>query len=181
MVSPERSSVIVPALDRGQIEEAPRRVTPISYGAESDGIPELAAALGGARTVGVEEDHLIYARARALGERGFDLIPAGSVVMGLRVQKDPGEIERNEIRGAAIGWVIDRRLRRTRLAEGRRQAGVPAGAAARRSRSGDPGGAVANWYSKGRTAKPLGSTACLNRLARRDRVQEPVLPEADLI
>ena len=94
VVAPEGSAVIVPALDRGQIEEAPRRLTPISYGAESDGMSELVAALAGARTVGVEEDHLIYARARALAERGFELVPAGSVVMGLRIAKDAAEIER---------------------------------------------------------------------------------------
>ncbi len=94
VVAPERSAVIVPALDRGQIEEAPRRLTPVSYGAESDGISELTAALATARTVGVEEDHLIYARARALAEGGFDLVPAGPVVMGLRIAKDAAEIER---------------------------------------------------------------------------------------
>jgi Xaa-Pro dipeptidase len=94
VVRPERSAVIVPALDRGQIDGAPERLDRVSYGAESDGIPELAVALAGARAVGVEEDHLIYARARALAERGFDLAPAGAVVMGLRVQKDDAEIER---------------------------------------------------------------------------------------
>jgi Xaa-Pro dipeptidase len=113
VVSPERSAVIVPALDRGQIENAPPRLTATSYGAESDGLPELAEALAGARTVGVEEDHLIYARARALSEQGFELVPAGSVVMGLRIAKDAGEIER--IRAAvelvqeglrrAFGWL----------------------------------------------------------------------------
>ncbi len=97
VVAPERSAVIVPALDRGQIEAAPPRLTPVSYGAESDGMPELAAALARARTVGVEEDHLIYARARALAAQGFELVPAGSVVMGLRIAKDAAEIERIRI------------------------------------------------------------------------------------
>ncbi len=108
VVAPERSAVIVPALDRGQIEGAPRRLTPISYGAESDGMPELAAALSGARTVGVEEDHLIYARARALAEQGFELVPAGSVVMGLRIAKDADEVER--IRAACA--LVEEGLRR---------------------------------------------------------------------
>ena len=45
VVAPERSAVIVPALDRGQIDEAPRRLTRISYGA---GIRWHARA-GGAR------------------------------------------------------------------------------------------------------------------------------------
>ncbi|MGH2882760.1 MAG: aminopeptidase P family N-terminal domain-containing protein, partial [Solirubrobacteraceae bacterium] len=70
VVAPERSAVIVPALDRGQVDDAPQRLTRISYGAESDGLAELADALAGARTIGVEEDHLIYARARALAEKG---------------------------------------------------------------------------------------------------------------
>ena len=100
VVAAEGTAVIVPALDRGQIEEAPARLAPISYGPESDGLPELVQALAraGARTVGVEEDHLIYARARGLAQQGFELVPAGSLVMGLRIVKDAGEIER--IRGA---------------------------------------------------------------------------------
>jgi Xaa-Pro dipeptidase len=88
------SAVIVPALDEGQLDGAPARLKRISYPADSDGIPELVGALGDARTVGVEEDHLIYARARALADRGFELVPAGSVVLELRIRKDAGEIER---------------------------------------------------------------------------------------
>ena len=94
VVRPDRSSVIVPALDRGQIDGAPQRLERISYGAESDGIPELTQALAGAKNVGVEEDHIIYARTSALERNGFEIVPAGSLVMGLRVQKDAAEIER---------------------------------------------------------------------------------------
>lgn len=94
VVRRDRSAVIVPALDRGQIDCAPQRLDRISYGAESDGILELAQALDGARKVGVEEDHIIYARTSALERHGFELAPAGSLVMGLRVQKDAAEIER---------------------------------------------------------------------------------------
>ncbi|HEY3726236.1 MAG TPA: Xaa-Pro peptidase family protein [Solirubrobacteraceae bacterium] len=94
VVAPGRSAVIVPALDRGQVNEAPARLERISYGAESDGIPELVGALDGARSVGVEDDHLIYARSRALEQQEFELIPAGSAIMGLRIPKDPQEIER---------------------------------------------------------------------------------------
>ena len=94
VVSPDRSAVIVPALDAGQIGGAPQRLDRVSYGAESDGIPELTSALAGARRVGVEEDHLIYARSSALERHGFELAPAGAVVMGLRVRKDAGEIQR---------------------------------------------------------------------------------------
>jgi Xaa-Pro dipeptidase len=94
VVRPDRSSVIVPALDRGQIDGAPERLERISYGAESDGIPQLAEALAGATKVGVEEDHIIYARTSALERHGFELAPAGGLVMGLRVRKDAAEIER---------------------------------------------------------------------------------------
>jgi Xaa-Pro dipeptidase len=96
VVRPERSAsaVIVPALDLGQLDGVPPRLSKLSYGPESDGIAELVSVLGGARTVGVEEDHLVYARARALVDQGLELAPAGSVVMGLRIQKDPQEIER---------------------------------------------------------------------------------------
>jgi Xaa-Pro dipeptidase len=94
VVRPERSAVIVPALDQGQLNGAPPRLTRLSYGPESDGIPELVTALAGARTVGVEEDHLVYARARALEQQGFELAPAALAVMGLRIRKDAAEIER---------------------------------------------------------------------------------------
>lgn len=98
VVSHDDASVIVPALDRGQLDGAHERLQRISYEADSDGIPELLGALGRARAIGIEEDHLVYARARALADHGSELVPAGAVVMGLRMQKDPEEIER--IRGA---------------------------------------------------------------------------------
>ena len=98
VVRPDRSAVIVPALDRGQIDGAPQRLDRISYGAESDGIPELTEALAGAKKIGVEEDHIIYARTSALERNGFEIAPAGTLVMGLRLQKDAAEIE--QIRAA---------------------------------------------------------------------------------
>lgn len=98
VVGHEDAGVIVPALDRGQLDGAPERLRRISYEADSDGIPELVAVLAGANTVGIEEDHLVYSRARALADDGFELVPAASVVLGLRIQKDAAEIER--IRGA---------------------------------------------------------------------------------
>ena len=88
------AALIVPALDEGQLDGAPARLKRVSYQADSDGIPELVSALADARTVGVDEDHLIYSRARALADSGFELIPAASVVLALRIRKDAGEIER---------------------------------------------------------------------------------------
>jgi Xaa-Pro dipeptidase len=93
LLSPRGGAVIVPKLDEGQVE-APGKLGRVSYGPESDGLPELARVLGHARTVGVEEDHLSYARARSLADRGFELIPAASAVMELRMQKADDEIER---------------------------------------------------------------------------------------
>jgi Xaa-Pro dipeptidase len=94
VVRPKQSAVIVPALDLGQLEGVLARLTRSSYGPESDGIPELTSALAGARTVGVEEDHLSFARSRALEKLGFELAAAASAVMGLRIQKDQEEIKR---------------------------------------------------------------------------------------
>src|SRR5256885_16771371 len=51
-------SVIVPKLDEGQVAAARAGLERTTYSTASDGIPELLGALAGARTVGVEEDHL---------------------------------------------------------------------------------------------------------------------------
>ncbi len=94
VISPRGSAVIVPRLDEGQLEVAPGSLGRVSYGAESDGLAELERVLGRAETVGVEEDHLNFARASSLVDRGFELIPSGSEVMDLRMQKTDDEIER---------------------------------------------------------------------------------------
>jgi Xaa-Pro dipeptidase len=86
--------LLVPRLDLGQVESAPRAFERVAYEASSDGLPELAAALDGARRVGVEEDHLVLSRATALRERDHDLVPAGELVLGMRARKDPAEVER---------------------------------------------------------------------------------------
>ena len=57
----------------------PRRSSASSYDASSDGLPELAGLLDGARRVGVEEDHIVFARSAALAGRGLELAPAGGV------------------------------------------------------------------------------------------------------
>jgi Xaa-Pro dipeptidase len=89
----EGGAVIVPRLDEGQIDGAPEVLRRLTYDAASDGIPELASTLDGFRRVGVEEDHLIFARSQALMECGLELQSAGSVVMGLRMRKDQSEVE----------------------------------------------------------------------------------------
>lgn len=94
VISPRGSTVIVPKLDEGQLSSAPGSLGRVSYRPESDGLPELERILDRAGTVGVEEDHLNFARSSALAERGFELIPAASEVMDLRMQKTGEEIDR---------------------------------------------------------------------------------------
>ncbi len=93
VVSQRGCGVIVPRLDEGRLDASPAGLDRVSYGPQSDGLPELARVLDGARSVGVEEDHLNFARGRALVGRGFELVPASSVVMDLRMQKADDEIE----------------------------------------------------------------------------------------
>lgn len=87
-------AVIVPRLDEGHLEAVPAELEPRVYDAGSNGLPELMEALAGARIVGVEEDHLTFARSRALVGHGFDLRPAGAIPLGLRGRKDAAEVER---------------------------------------------------------------------------------------
>jgi Xaa-Pro aminopeptidase len=87
-------AVVVPRLDAGQLGGAPAELERVSYDASSDGLPELAGLLIGARQVGVEEDHIVFARTRGLVERGLELRPAAAVLAGLRACKDDDEVER---------------------------------------------------------------------------------------
>jgi Xaa-Pro dipeptidase len=85
-------AIVVPRLDLGQIDDAPDTLTKVAYEASSDGLAELAAVLSGARRIGVEEDHLVFARAAALRERGFDVVSGGGLIAALRWRKDETEI-----------------------------------------------------------------------------------------
>jgi Xaa-Pro dipeptidase len=93
VVRADGGGVIVPKLDAGQVNGAPASLDRVSYDAASDGMPELAELLGGAKSVGVEEDHLSFARSRVLEGRGVEPVAAGSVLMGLRAEKDDAEVE----------------------------------------------------------------------------------------
>ena len=86
------ASIVVPRLDLGQVTGGSAVLEPVSYEASSDGLPELADAIGNARRIGVEEDHLNYARAEALRGRGVELVAAGDVILSLRWRKDESEI-----------------------------------------------------------------------------------------
>jgi Xaa-Pro dipeptidase len=87
-------AVIVPRLDLGQLADAPAELERLAYDASSDGIPELVEALGEARRVGVEEDHLVFARAAALTGRGYAPQAASHLMHALRWAKDETEIVR---------------------------------------------------------------------------------------
>jgi Xaa-Pro dipeptidase len=93
VVRTDGAGVIVPKLDAGQVNGAPSTLDRVSYDASSDGMAELGGLLGGAKTVGVEEDHLIFARSQILERRGVEPVAAGSVLMDMRAQKDEAEIE----------------------------------------------------------------------------------------
>jgi Xaa-Pro dipeptidase len=95
-----RAGVVVPRLDAGQVADAPASLERVSYESSSDGIAELSGLLEGTHTLGVEEDHVVFARTRALDARGLELRPSGELLAGLRARKDEGEIER--IRQACV-------------------------------------------------------------------------------
>jgi len=85
-------ALIVPALDEEAATGSGTDLGVISYTAASDGFPELAGVLGGARRTGVEEDQLPFARALRLRELPTEPVPAGALLMGLRERKDAGEL-----------------------------------------------------------------------------------------
>ena len=87
-------AVVVPELDEGQVQDAPEGLERVTYTAASDGIPELVRALAGARSVGVEEDHVVFARSSAVQAQGLDVVAAGAALAALRARKDAAEIEK---------------------------------------------------------------------------------------
>src|SRR6201986_3154338 len=77
-------ALIAPSLDREGVGRAPTGLERILYPTgESNGLPEVGRALDGARRIGVEEDHLNFARSRELAAAGFELVPATDLVMAL--------------------------------------------------------------------------------------------------
>jgi len=86
-------AILVPKLDVGQISGAPEALERVSYDASSNGLSELERLLDGARRVGVEEDHIVFARSSRLAGGGRELVPSGATVMDLRARKDAEEVE----------------------------------------------------------------------------------------
>jgi Xaa-Pro dipeptidase len=85
-------ALIVPRLDEEAAGKAPTGLDRVAYDAASDGFPELEQVLDGARSIGVEEDHLPFARALRLQEGGREPRPAGALLTGMRARKDAGEL-----------------------------------------------------------------------------------------
>src|SRR4051794_26117193 len=85
-------ALIAPSLDRDSLAKAPTTLEKALYdAAQTNGLPTLYERLDGAKRIGVEEDHLIFARAKALTEAGYELVPATDVIMHLRAAKDAEE------------------------------------------------------------------------------------------
>lgn len=101
-------ALVVPSLEEEAAEAAPTGLDRVVYTPASNGLRELADALGDARAVGVEEDHMNVARARALEELGAHVEPAGEAVMELRARKDANEVELIRTACGTVADVLER-------------------------------------------------------------------------
>ena len=105
-------AVIVPRLDLGQVGSAPAELDRVSYGAASDGMPELVEALAG-REGSASKRTTSSSPARAHSSTaGLEPTPAAGIVMALRARKDAEEIERvrqrvRARRGGALRKMFD--------------------------------------------------------------------------
>ena len=88
-------ALIAPSLDRDSVGTAPTGLTKALYdAAQTNGLPTLYETLDGAKRVGVEEDHLIWARSQALQAAGYELVPATDLIMELRAAKGAEEVDK---------------------------------------------------------------------------------------
>ena len=101
-------ALVVPRLDEEAAGKAPSGLDRVAYDASSDGFPELAEVLDSAQAVGVEEDHVPFARVLRLRELGCEPRPAGELVAALRARKDPEELEAIRRSAAVITEVMER-------------------------------------------------------------------------
>ena len=86
-------ALIAPSLDRDSVGSAPTNLDKALYdAAKTNGLPTLYDTLNGSKRIGVEEDHLNFARAKALTDAGYELVPAADLIMELRAAKDAQEI-----------------------------------------------------------------------------------------
>ena len=93
VVRPGNAALIAPSLDRESVNSASGGLDRVLYSAGvSNGLPELFERLNGAKRIGVEEDHLNYARARGL---------AGGAESG----RPRGPTSVNEVRAASTASI----------------------------------------------------------------------------
>jgi Xaa-Pro dipeptidase len=100
-------TLIAPNLDRVGVEAAPSMLPRAIYPPSSNGLPELASALGSAKKIGVEQSHLIHTRAKALADEGRELVFADELLMALRSRKDEEEVAAIDRSGTAVSEVIE--------------------------------------------------------------------------
>ncbi len=110
-------ALLVPRLDEEAAASAPSGLARVAYDAASDGFAELAEVFDGARAVGVEEDHVPFARVLRLQELGADPRPAGALLMGLRARKDPEEIEAVRRACSVVTEVMERMFASLRVGD----------------------------------------------------------------
>src|ERR1043165_1939597 len=68
-------ALIAPSLDRDNVGRAPTGLNKALYdAAQTNGLPTLFETLNGSKRIGVEEDHLIWARSAALADAGYELV-----------------------------------------------------------------------------------------------------------
>jgi Xaa-Pro dipeptidase len=88
-----QATILAPELDRDGIAAAASpALARALWPASSDGMGELLDLLGAAPRVAVEEDHLWYARGRALAGAGHEPVDGSAVLMELREAKDADEV-----------------------------------------------------------------------------------------
>ena len=110
-------ALIVPRLDEEAAGAAPSGLERVAYDAASDGFPELRGVLDGARSVGVEEDHVPFGRILRLQELGLDPRPAGALVSDLRARKDAEELEAIRRACTVVTEVMERMFARLRVGD----------------------------------------------------------------
>jgi Xaa-Pro dipeptidase len=115
-------ALLVPQLDRDGAAAAPTGCEIVLYPASSNGLPELRAALGAARRVGVEDDHLPHGRAVALIDAGAELVAAAATVMELREVKDADEVAAIERACDVVAEEMERMFAQLRVGTSEREA-----------------------------------------------------------
>jgi Xaa-Pro dipeptidase len=114
VVGPDGGGFVVPRLDEEAARASGTPLPVVGYDAASDGFAELHEVLDGARVLGVEEDHLPFARVLRLRELGTDPRPAGELLTDLRARKDGEELARIRRACDLVTEVMERMFRELR-------------------------------------------------------------------